>query len=82
MKNISYPEARKIVENSLVTTTYWNIAKPTNNPIQNKGMTLSEIITLIEELKSTNRIAERKLNQPANQTSPLNQSKKEPLTPD
>ena len=31
MKNISYPEARKLVKNSIVTTAYANVVKPTNN---------------------------------------------------
>ena len=37
-KNISYLEKRKLIENSIVTTTYANIAKPTNKPTQNQGI--------------------------------------------
>ena len=52
-KNISYPKAKKFIENSLATTTYANIAKPTNNSTQNQGMmTHFDIINLIKELKT------------------------------
>ena len=52
-KNISYLEARKFIENSLATTTYANIAKPTNNSTQNLGMmTHFDMINLIKELKT------------------------------
>ena len=52
-KNISYLEARKFIENSLSTTTYANIAKPTNNSTQNQGMmTHFNMINLIKELKT------------------------------
>ena len=52
-KNISYPEARKFIENSLATTTYANIVKPTNNTTQNQGMTPHfDITNLIKELKT------------------------------
>ena len=52
-KNISYPEARKFIENSLATTTYANIAEPANNFAQNQGMrTHFDIINLIKELKT------------------------------
>ena len=51
-KNISYPEAMKFIENSLSTTTYANITKPTNNSTQNQGMTANfDMINLIKELK-------------------------------
>ena len=51
--NISYLEARKFIENSLATTTYANISKPTNNCSQNQGMmTHFNMINLIKELKS------------------------------
>ena len=49
-KSISYLEARKLVENSVVTITYANVAKPTNNSTQNQGMTCHEMI--IKELKT------------------------------
>ena len=50
-KNISYPEARKFIENSLAT--YVNIAKPTNNSTPNQGMmTHFDMINLIKELKT------------------------------
>ena len=53
IKNISYPEARKFIVNSLATTTYANIAKPTNNSIPKKGMmTHFDMINLIKELKT------------------------------
>ena len=51
-KNISYPEARKLVRNSVVTTTYTNVTKPVNNSTQNQGMTHNEMINLIKELKT------------------------------
>ena len=52
-KNISCPEARKFIENSLTTTTYANIAKPTNNSTQNQGMmTHFDMINLINKLKT------------------------------
>ena len=52
-KNISYPEARKFIENSLATTTYANIVKSTNNFTQNQGMTPHfDITNLIYELKT------------------------------
>ena len=52
-KNISYPEARKFIENSLATTTYANIVKPTNNSTQNQGMTPHfDITNLTKELKT------------------------------
>ena len=52
-KNISNLEARKFIENSLTTTTYANIAKPTNNSTQNQGMmTHFNKINLIKELKT------------------------------
>ena len=49
-KNISYPEAKKLVRNSVVTT-YTNVAKPVNNPTQNQGMTHHQMINLIKELR-------------------------------
>ena len=55
-KYISYPEARKLVENSVVTTTYTNVVKPTNNSTQNKGMTHYEMINLKKRTENTNRI--------------------------
>ena len=52
-KNISYSEARTFIENSLATTTYANIVKPTNNSTQNRGMTPHfDITNLIKELKT------------------------------
>ena len=52
-KNISYPEARKLIENSLATTTYANIVRPTNNFTQNQGMmTHFNMTNLIKELKT------------------------------
>ena len=52
-KNIYYSDARKFIENSLATTTYANIAKPTNNSTQNQGMmTHFDMINLIKELKT------------------------------
>ena len=51
-KNISYLEARKFIENSLATTTYANIAKPTNNSTQKGMMTHFDMINLIKELKT------------------------------
>ena len=52
-KNISYPESRKFIENSLATTTYANIAKTTNNSTQNQGMmTHFDMTNLIKELKT------------------------------
>ena len=51
-KNISYPEARKLVDNSVVTTTYANIAKPMNNSTQNQGITQHEMINVLKELKT------------------------------
>ena len=52
-KNICYPEARKFIENSLATTAYANIAKPTNNSTQNQGMMIHfDMINLIRELKT------------------------------
>ena len=52
-KNISYLGARKFIENSLVTTTYANIVKPTNNFTQNQGMTTHfDMTNLIKELKT------------------------------
>ena len=51
-KNISCPEARKFIENSLATTTYGNIVKSTNST-QNQGMTPHFHITnLIKELNT------------------------------
>ena len=53
IKNISYSEARKFIENSPATTTYVNIAKPTNNSTQNQGVvTHFDMINLIKELKT------------------------------
>ena len=49
---MSYSEARKFIENSLVTTIYANIAKPTNNSTQNQGMTHFHMRNLIKELKT------------------------------
>ena len=52
-KNISYPEVRKFIENSIATTTYANIVKPTNNSTQNQGMTPHFHITnLIKKLNT------------------------------
>ena len=56
-KNISYPEARKFIENSLATTTHANIVKPTNNFIQNQGISLLllppfNMTNLMKELKT------------------------------
>ena len=53
-KNISYPEVRKFIENSLATTTYANTVKPTNNLTQNQGMIppLFNMTNLIKELKT------------------------------
>ena len=52
-KNISYPEARKFIENSLATTTYAKIAKPTKNYTQNQVMmTNFNMMNLIKELKT------------------------------
>ena len=52
-KNIFYPEARKFIENSLATTTYATIAKPTKNCTQNQVMmTHFDMINLIKELKT------------------------------
>ena len=52
-KDLSYLEARKFIENTLATTTYANIAKPTNNSTQNQGMmTHFDMINLIKELKT------------------------------
>ena len=51
-KNISYPEARKFIENSQATTIYANIAGPTNNSTPNQRMmTHFDMINLIKELK-------------------------------
>ena len=52
-KNIPYPEAKKLIENSLATTTYANIAKPTNHSTQNQGImthfdVIKEVKTLLE----------------------------------
>ena len=62
-KNISYPEAMKLVENSAVTT-YANVAKPTNNTTQNLGMQ-DDIPN--KRTENTNRMTKRKLFQPDNQ---------------
>ena len=52
-KDISYPEAKKFIENSLVTTTYANIVKPTNNFTQNQEMMIHfDMTNLIKELKT------------------------------
>ena len=52
-KNLSYLEARKFIENSLATTTYTNIAKPTNDSAKNQRMMIHlEMINLIKELKT------------------------------
>ena len=61
-KKISYPEARKFIENSLVTTTYANIVKPTNNSTQNQGMmTHFDMTNLIEELKTLLELLKERL---------------------
>ena len=52
-KSISYPEARKFIENSLAITTNANIAKPINNSTQNQEMMIHfDMINLIKELKT------------------------------
>ena len=55
-KNISYPEARKFIENSLATTTYANIVKPTNNstdfPLYITNL-IKELNTLLELLRES-----------------------------
>ena len=50
-KKISYPEARKLGEN-FVVTTYANVAKPMNNLTKNQGITYYESINLIKEPKT------------------------------
>ena len=56
-KNISYPKAKKFIENSLATTTYAKIAKSTNNSTQNQGMmTHFDMINLIKELKTLHEL--------------------------
>ena len=60
-KNISYSEARKFIENSLATTTYANVVKPTNNSTRNQGMTphfhitnlIKKLNTLLELLRES-----------------------------
>ena len=52
-KNTRRAEARKVIKNSLATSTYANIAKPTNNSTQNQVMmTYYDMINLIKELKT------------------------------
>ena len=51
-ENISYPQARKLTENSVVSATYANIAKPVNNSTKNQEMIHYEMINLIKELKT------------------------------
>ena len=61
-KNISYPEARKFIENSLATTTYANIVKPTNDSTQNQGMSPHfDIINLIKELNTLLKLLKESL---------------------
>ena len=63
-KNISYLEARNFIENSLATSTYANIVKPTNNSTQNQGMTPHfDITNLIKELKTLLELLREKLDQ-------------------
>ena len=78
-KNISYPEARKLVENSVVTTTYANIAKPANNSTQNLGVTHHEIINLIKELKALIELLRESLT---NLTTKPHAEPKQTPTPD
>ena len=51
-ENISYPQARKLIENSVVSATYANVAKPVNNSTKNQEMIHYEMINLIKELKT------------------------------
>ena len=62
-----YSETRKLVKNSVVTTTYVNVAKLLNNSIQNQGMTNYEMIDVIKKMENTNRITKKKHDQPVNQ---------------
>ena len=63
-KNISHLEARKFIENSLATTTYENITKPTNNSTQNQRMmTHFDMINLIIRIEGATWITKGKLNQ-------------------
>ena len=49
-------------ENLVVTTTYANVAKSTNNSTQNQGMTHYEMINLIKELKTLRELLRESLN--------------------
>ena len=42
---------KKQVKNSIITTTYANVAKPMNNSTQNQRMTYYEMINQIKVLK-------------------------------
>ena len=60
-KNISYLVVRKLVENSVVTTTYAKVAKPTNNSSQNQGMTYYKMTNWIKELKTLTELLRENL---------------------
>ena len=45
-KNVNYGAGELEVENSIVSTTCANKAKPTNNSSQNQGMTHYDMINL------------------------------------
>ena len=78
-KNISYSKSRKAVQNSLVTTTYANVAKSTNNLTQNQGLIPNEMINLLKELKT---LIELLRDQPDNQDPHWTRSKEEHSTLD
>ena len=78
IQKISYPKARKLVEKSVVTTTYANAAKPNNSSTQNQGITQYEMINLIKKPENANRI-KRKFDQPDNQAPCWTRSKEKPL---
>ena len=64
-KNISYLEANKFIENSLATTTYANIAKPTNNFTQNQSRSDNSFRhdKSNKRIEDTSWITKRKLDQ-------------------
>ena len=62
-KNISYPEAKKFIENSLATTTYANIVRPTNNSAQNQGILPLSYNESNKRIKDLSQSIKRKLDQ-------------------